>query len=136
MTPEEMDAVFARHCAAENAKDVEAIIETLTEDVEHDMVGDPLGVLTDRAAIAKRYQDLFDVLTSESMTSLRRYHGADFFVDESLCTGTVGGDFMGVPGDGRTISFRVLHVCEFRDGRMSRENVWLDSAAIIQQLTA
>ena len=136
MTPDDMDAVFARHCAAEFANDVDAILDTLTDDVEHDVVGDPLGVLTERAAIAKRYQDLFDVLTADSMTSVRRYHGADFFVDESLYAGSVNGEFMGVPGGGRTVSFRILHVCEFRDGRMSRENVWLDSAAIIHQLTA
>jgi steroid delta-isomerase-like uncharacterized protein len=136
MTPDEMDEVFARHCAAEAANDVDAILATLTDDAEHDVVGDPLGVLTDRAAIAKRYEDLFDALATDTMTSLRRYHGTDFFVDESLVEGTVPGDFLGIPGNGRAISFRVLHVCEFRDGRMSRENVWLDTAAIVQQLTA
>lgn len=134
MTPEEMDAVFERHCAAEEAKDVDAILATLTDDAEHDVVGDPLGILTDRGAIAKRYHDLFDVLSEDSLTSLRRYHGADFFVDDSLFAGTVTGDFMGMPGGGRKVSFRILHVCEFRDGKMSRENVWLDAGAIMQQL--
>jgi hypothetical protein len=32
------------------------------------------------------------------------------------------------------VTFRILHVCEFRDGRMCRENVWLDSGAIVAQL--
>jgi hypothetical protein len=31
---------------------------------------------------------------------------------------------------------RVLHIFEFRDGRISRENVWLDAGAAIAQLTA
>jgi hypothetical protein len=31
---------------------------------------------------------------------------------------------------GHRISFRILHVFEFRDRLVSRENVWLDSAAI------
>ncbi len=136
MTPDEMDAVFARHCAAEATNDLDAILDTLADGAEHDVVGDPLGVLTERAAIAKRYQGMFDVLSADSMTSLRRYHGTDFFVDESLYKGTVSGDLLGVPGNGRAISFRILHVCEFRDGRMSRENVWLDTAAIVAQLTA
>jgi predicted ester cyclase len=47
----------------------------------------------------------------------------------------VVGEFMGIPGHGRRISIRVLHVFEFRDGRISRENVWLDAAAAIAQLT-
>jgi uncharacterized protein len=136
MTPGEMDQVFARHCAAEAANDVEAILGTLTEDAEHDVVGDPLGVLTDRAQIAKRYRDLFDVIEQESMTTTRRYHGDDFFVDDAEFVGTVTGEFMGLPGGGRRIRFRILHVCEFRDGRMSRENVWLDGGAIVAQLAA
>jgi hypothetical protein len=29
----------------------------------------------------------------------------------------------------------VLHVCETRDGLISRENVWMDTAAIVAQLS-
>jgi predicted ester cyclase len=50
-------------------------------------------------------------------------------------TGTVIGSMLGMPGNGRRISFRILHVFEFRDGLISRENVWLDGAAIIDQLS-
>jgi predicted ester cyclase len=42
---------------------------------------------------------------------------------------------LGLPGHGRRISFRILHVFEFRDGLLSRENLWLDSAAIVSQLS-
>lgn len=50
-------------------------------------------------------------------------------------TGTVIGSLPGLPGNGRRISFRILHVFEFRNGLISRENVWLDSAAIVKQLS-
>ena len=43
--------------------------------------------------------------------------------------------WLGLPGHGRRISFRILHVFEFRDGLISRENVWLDTAAIVGQLS-
>lgn len=36
----------------------------------------------------------------------------------------------------KRISLRMLHVWEFKDGRMSRENVWPDGHAIVAQLTA
>ncbi len=52
-----------------------------------------------------------------------------------LLTARVDGEFLGLPGNGRRIHVRVLHVFEFRDGLISRENVWLDGAAIIAQLT-
>jgi predicted ester cyclase len=50
--------------------------------------------------------------------------------------GTVPGEFLGVPGNGRTISIRMLHVWEFKNGRISRENVWLDGNAIMAQRTS
>ena len=43
---------------------------------------------------------------------------------------------MGIPGHVRLISIRVLHVFEFRNGLISRANVWLDGAAAVAQLTA
>jgi predicted ester cyclase len=49
-------------------------------------------------------------------------------------TATVTGQFLGIPGNGKQVKFRILHVFEFRDGRISRENVWLDGAAVAAQL--
>jgi ketosteroid isomerase-like protein len=37
---------------------------------------------------------------------------------------------------GNQLSHRLLRVWEFRDGRISRENVWIDSGSAIAQLTA
>ncbi|MFD6160336.1 ester cyclase [Nocardia sp. NPDC060256] len=136
MTREEMDELFERHCAAEAANDVDAIMATLADEVEHDAVGDPQGTLRDPAAIAQRYRDLFEAISEDKMESIHRYYGEDFFVDESEWHGRATGMFLGVPGNNRPISFRILHVCEVRDNKISRENVWLDSAAIMQQLLA
>ena len=38
---------------------------------------------------------------------------------------------LGIPGNGKGITFRLAHVWEYRDGLVSRENVWLDSAAAV-----
>ena len=44
-------------------------------------------------------------------------------------------EHFGFEGRGRPLEFRLLHVLEFADdGRIARENVWLDTAAIAQQL--
>lgn len=137
MTPEEMDAIYQRHCDAEAAKDVDGVLATYADTIEHDLVGDPNGVIRDPELIGKRYTEmLFANFTDDGMTTLHRYHGADFLVDDSEITTTVTGDFFGIPGNGRTITFRILHVCEFRDGGMSRENVWLDTGSIMAQLAA
>jgi hypothetical protein len=134
MTPQEMDAVLDRHFAGEAAHDLDAVLATLTEDVEHDVVG--LGVNKGRANVGLLYQGLFDQTGGDSHVPLRRYHGEDFLVDEVMMTSRIDGDMFGVPGNGTVVSYRLLHICEFRDGLMSRENVWMDTGAIIAQLTA
>ena len=66
---------------------------------------------------------------------MRRLHGESFMVDESIWSGTAVGHPFGFEGRGRPLEFRLLHVLEFaEDGRIAREQVWLDSAAIAQQL--
>jgi predicted ester cyclase len=55
---------------------------------------------------------------------------------EQNMTGTVIGEMLGIPGNGRRVTFRIFHVFGFRDGMISREQVWIDSGAIIAQLTA
>jgi hypothetical protein len=70
------------------------------------------------------------------MTPTHRYYGEDFCVMEHQATVAVPGEFLGVPGKGRRVNFRMVHIWEFRDGLISRENIWLDGASIIAQLTA
>ena len=59
----------------------------------------------------------------------------DAMIIEQTMTGTVIGAMLGLPGYGRRISFRIMHVFEFRSGLISRENIWLDTAAIVDQLS-
>ena len=52
----------------------------------------------------------------------------------SGAAGRSGAPF-GLEGRGRPLEFRLLHVVEFaEDGRIQREAVWPDLAAIIRQL--
>jgi steroid delta-isomerase-like uncharacterized protein len=132
--PEVMDEVLERHFAAEAAHDVEGILATLTEDCEHDVVGWPTGPSRGYEALVPFYERLFSDLRADKVTPVRRHHGPDLLVDEVLYEATAIGEPFGFPGNNRPVSFRLLHVCEFRDGRISRENVWIDFAAIAQQL--
>jgi predicted ester cyclase len=107
-----------------------------TDDVIHDLVGSPLGPLTGPAAAKGFYEFLTANVKTERMDVNHAWYGDDFCVIEHQATGTVPGEFLGIAGNGRRISFRLLHVWEFKTGRISRENLWLDSAAIVAQLTA
>jgi predicted ester cyclase len=81
------------------------------------------------------YEELTANFRTAGEEMMHRYVTDDAMILEQLMTGTVIGSMLGLPGNGRRISFRILHVFEFRDGLISRENVWLDSAAIVNQLS-
>jgi predicted ester cyclase len=51
-------------------------------------------------------------------------------------TSTVIGEVLGIPGNGRRVTLRILHVFGCRDRMISREKVWMDRGAIVAQLTA
>ncbi len=81
------------------------------------------------------YEGLFKDLTESKVRTIRRLYGENFLIDESMWSGRAPGRPFGLEGKNRPLSFRLLHVLEFSDdGRIKRENVWLDLAAILQQL--
>ena len=135
-TPDEMNDLIERHIKAEMAGDSALAVTVYTADVVHDVVGWPTGPVSGAAAARGFYDHLISVFDNERMDVTSRHHGDEFCVTEHLTTGTVTGEFMGIPGNGRRVTFRMLHVFEFRDDRISRENVWLDGGAIVAQLTA
>jgi steroid delta-isomerase-like uncharacterized protein len=136
MEHQEMDRLIETHIAAEAAGDPAAAVAVYTDDVEHDVVGFPTGPAHGKAAAQRFYEFLVENVHTEIMVATHSYYGDDFCVIEHQWTGTVPGEFLGVPGNGRRITFRMVHVFEFRDGLISRENVWLDGGNIVQQLTA
>lgn len=135
LTPAQMDAKLDEHFGFEAADNVEGVLATLTEDVEHDIVGWPTGPVIGHDAVRPFYETLFADLADGSVRSIRRLYGENFMVDDSLWTGRAVGRPFGIEGRDRPLEFRLLHVLEFSDdGGISRENVWLDLASIQQQL--
>ena len=135
LTPAQMDARLDEHFGFEARDDVEGVLSTLTDDVEHDIVGWPAGPSRGRAQTRAFYQATFADLADGRVRSVRRLYGDNFMVDESVWSGTAVGRPFGFEGRGRPLEFRLLHILEFApDGRIARENVWLDSAAIARQL--
>lgn len=135
LTPEEMDRKLDEHFGYEARDDVEGVLATLTPDVVHDIVGWPRGPAHSREGARAFYETLFADLSESKVTSKWRLYGDNFMVDESLWEGKAPGRPFGCEGKGRDLKFRLLHVLEFNDeGHIKKENVWVDLAAIIQQL--
>jgi ketosteroid isomerase-like protein len=135
MTREQMDDLVNEHFGFEAADDVEGVMGTLDENAEHEVIPSPMGALNDPAQQRSYYELLFSSLKGERVEPLRRLYGSDFLIDETLWHGTIedGRPFL-CDGKSGKVSFRLLHVFEMRDGKISREQVWCDLAAIQQQL--
>ena len=162
MSREQMDRAVNEHFGYEAADDLDGVMASLADDVEHEIVPSPVGAQTDKAGIRAgdivtkvngrevtpeqtlsflvaniRPGTLFKALKGDGVTPIKRYYGEDFLIDETLWNGEIfdGGPFL---CDGRSgkASFRLLHIFEFRDGKISREQAWCDLAAIQRQLGA
>ena len=137
LTREQMDQALDEHFGYEARDDVEGVLSTLAEDVEHDIVGWPTGPTRGREGPRPFYETPFADLSDGKVRSLRRLYGENFLVDDSVWTGRAPGRPFGIEGRDRPLEFRLLHVVEFSDaGAIARENVWVDLAAIQQQLAA
>ena len=134
LTHEQMDHVVNDHFMFEATDNVEGVLGSLTDDVQHHVVGSPWGPLSGKAAVRPFYEQLFADVKGEGVEPVARWYGDDFLVDEVLWTGHIAdGRFFGLAGKSGQVTFRLLHVFEFRDGLISRENVWSDIASIAQQ---
>lgn len=71
-------------------------------------------------------------MTSLNSTTLVR---RDFRALEHQWHGNVPGEILGITGNGKPVDVRMLHVWEFKNGRVSRKSAWLGRAAIVAQLT-
>jgi len=135
LTAAQMDRKMDEHFDFEARDDVGGVLATLTDDVEHDIVGWPAGPTHGRDGARPFYEALFGDLSDGKVETIRRLYGANFMVDESIWRGFATGRPFGLDGKGRPLAFRLLHVVEFSDGGdISREQVWLDLGAIQQQL--
>lgn len=136
LSREEMDRRLDEHFGYEARDDVEGVLGTLDDNVDHDVVGWPGGPSRGRDQARAFYEATFPDLAEGKVRSLRRLYGENFMVDDSIWTGIAAGRPFGLEGRGRPLEFRLLHVLEFTEaGDIRRENVWLDLASIQQQLS-
>jgi hypothetical protein len=131
----DMDRRINEHFDYESRDDVQGVLSTLHPDVIHDVVGWPSGPVRGRENVKPFYEALFGDLSEGTTTPIKRLYGDRFLVDETMWEGRAPGRPFGLAGGNRPLRFRLLHVIEFADdGLIQKEAVWVDMAAIVQQL--
>ncbi|MCI0632910.1 MAG: nuclear transport factor 2 family protein [Actinobacteria bacterium] len=126
--------IIERHFAAENARDVSATLATYSDDLVWDDVGNPDCPVYGKSAAAEMYEGIIDAIPDLHLESVGRFACGDHVVDESIVTGHIVGSFIGIQGGGAPVRFRMLHVFDIRDGLISREQAWFDTAGVIRQV--
>ncbi len=91
-------------------------------------------MLHGRDKIAAFYRTLLADQRIERFEPVRRWHGEDQVVDESVLHCRVLGTPFGLAGHGRAVRIRLLHLFDFADVLISRQSAWLDIAGLQQQL--
>ena len=139
LTRQQMDDQVNQHFMYEATDDIDGVVGSFTEneEIRHEVVPSPVGVLTSLVEVRAYYEMLFPSARGESVTPIMRLYGDDLLVDETLWTGEItDGHWCLCDGMSGRASVRLLHVFEFAaDGKIKSERAWLDLAAIQQQLS-
>jgi ketosteroid isomerase-like protein len=134
-TRAQLDRIINDHFMFEAQDNMDGVLGSLADSVEHEVVPSPTGVSHDKGTIRGYYELLFKNVSGEGVTPLRRYNGDNFVIDETMWHGRIvdGRPFL-CDGKSGPVSFRLLHIFEVEDGKITRKQAWCDLAAIQQQL--
>jgi hypothetical protein len=135
VTRAEIDQLLERHFRAQQKRDLDGILATYTEDIEHDAVGRDPNPIRGKAAVAAFYRETLADLANTKVIPVRRLYGEDFAIDESILDGYAQGRPFDFEGYSRPVRFRMLRIFEFRDGLIAHENAWFDIVAVQRQLS-
>jgi hypothetical protein len=136
MSRESMDKVVNDHFMYEATDDIEGVLRTFTDDVQHEVVGGSYGPLQGKPELRRFYENLFPELEGERVEPVMRLYGESFLVDETIWTGrVVDGRTFRLEGKSGKARIRLLHVFNLRDGLIFKENVWFDYNELRRQLT-
>ena len=130
--------IIDQHFAAENAHDVQATLDTYTDDIVWDDVTHPDAPFHGKEEVGNVYSSIIDAIPDVLLTSVRRFTGEEgrYVVDESILTGHVEGQWSGMDGGGAPVRVRILHIFELRNGLISYENAWFDASDVQRQIAA
>ena len=126
------------HLRAENAQDLDALLEGMTDDCYNDIVGDPNSPYVGPERVGARYKNLWASFP-DMRIEVRRLITVDpdryLAVSQNHLTGTQEGPLFGIPGTGKQVSVPAIVVWEFGEGyQLKGEHVTLDFLTMVQQV--
>lgn len=125
--------LLARHLTAENEHRMEDTLATLTEDCVFDDRG--LGRVWHGREGAREYYDMWWKAFGVTVhTERRHYTDEGAAVVETHFRGRHDGTFLGIAPTGREVDIELAIFIELRDGLMTGERFYWDTASLLRQL--
>jgi ketosteroid isomerase-like protein len=117
-------AAVENHFHSEALNEVEAALETFTDDIlwEAPALNGLNRSFSGKEATAKNYRELFASMRNVKFEFLQRFANDDRVVDDSIVTFEVAKDGYWHFPVGSKIEMRLVHIFEMRDGNARREN--------------
>jgi len=119
-------AAVENHFHSEAANEIEAALETFTDDILWEAPA-PNGLnrsFLGKEAVARNYRELFESMREIEFQPLQRFATEDRVVDDSLVTFEVAKDGYWQFAVGSRVEMRLVHIFEMRDGKIAREIVF------------
>jgi steroid delta-isomerase-like uncharacterized protein len=132
------DAIIAEihsHLAAENAQDLDALLDGMTDDCFNLVVPDPQRLYAGPEEVARRYRGLWATFPDLNVR-MRRIVSVqeNIAVSEHTLSGTHLGNLFGVPGTGKHVEVETAVVWDIVDRRIRGETVYFDGATMLRQI--
>jgi ketosteroid isomerase-like protein len=119
-------AAVENHFHSEASSDVEAALETFTDDIVWEAPA-PNGLnrsFAGKEAVEKNYRALWASMRNVIFQPLQRFATEDRVVDDSMVTFEVTQDGYWHFPAGSKVTMRLVHIFEMRDGKIAREIVF------------
>jgi hypothetical protein len=124
------EAVIARNLAAvdkhfhnENPEGIDLAVSVYTDDIVWEVPSRGL-VLRNRDDVKREYEQVLTSMRVHKITNLHRFANEEWVFDDSIFEFTITGDGFrnGFYPVGTTVSLRLIHAFQCRDGEICREN--------------
>ena len=129
---ERIRALWTKHSAAKEARDVPALLSTLTEDCVYELVPEQRTWLGHAGASAF-YKELFGAFPDISFELTDIFIGPQGVCEESRASATHQGTWLGRFATGKPVLFRAVIVCPWDPARekFCGERIYTDPAVLI-----
>jgi steroid delta-isomerase-like uncharacterized protein len=133
MTNDEMRALYDRHVAAENAEDIDAVMETWHDDCyqKNATMG---AVVSGKDGVRRYYEGVFANFPGNVVDIEGYAYGDDLLVAWGSGTATFGDSFFGLPSKPGTHTMRSLTVVTFKEGLMESETTYPEMVALLDAI--